>query len=61
MIRDRHDARPRIHVRQNRTGASFTYGPRGREHQAESIGAAVERAIASVDGREAVIFVERVG
>lgn len=59
MITDRHDARPRIHVREHQAGASFTFGPKGMQHQAESIGAAVERAIASVEGREAVIFVER--
>ena len=61
MIRDRHDARPRIHVRATPNRVTFSHGPRGLEHQAESVGAAVEAAIGAIDGRDAVIFVERTG
>jgi hypothetical protein len=58
MIRTGHDPRPRIHVRSTERGATFSYGPTGMQHRAESLGAAVERAVASIEGREAVIIFE---
>lgn len=49
------DGRPRIHIKAG-PRVTFTYGARGIEHQAESVGAAVETAIAAVGGRDAVII-----
>lgn len=57
-ITHRADERPRFHVWPHGTGARFRYGVSGMIHDAPSIGAAVERAVAAIDGRDAVIIYE---
>ncbi|QHL91252.1 hypothetical protein GVO57_11070 [Sphingomonas changnyeongensis] len=52
----RADGRPRIHLRATRSGARFRHGATGIDHDAASLGEAVERALEAIGGRDAVII-----
>jgi hypothetical protein len=58
VIRDRHDARPRIEVFDDGTRARYRFGATGMLHDAPSVGDAVETAIAALGGARAVIIFE---
>lgn len=57
-ITHRADERPRIHIWPHGSGARFRHGVSGMLHEAHSISEAVERAVAAIDGRDAVIIYE---
>ena len=52
------DARHRIHIRSVGEGATYALGATGRQHRAESIGEAVDQALAGIGHEPAVIIYE---
>lgn len=55
------DSRPRIHIQRDATGFTWSHGPVGARLPATSAGAAVDRALAAIEHRPAVIIFEGAG
>lgn len=55
------DSRPRIHIQCDRDAFTWSHGPTGARLPAETAGAAVDRALAAIEHRPAVIIFEGAG